>query len=86
MAVRRGSAFPVRPAAPIKGLSAGDGARCPPPAPQAIFLSTFSQVSPKRRLAPHPPVCFPPPRGAGGAPRGGGGVKGLLSPGGGSSP
>lgn len=61
MAVRRGSAFPARPAAPIKGLSAGDGARCPPPAPQAIFLSTFSQVSPKRRLAPHPPVCLRPP-------------------------
>lgn len=59
MAVRRGSTFPVRPAAPIKGLSAGDGARCPPPPPQASFLPTFSQVGPKRCLTP--PARPPPP-------------------------
>lgn len=94
MAVRRGSAFPVPPflRPPIKGLSAGDGARCPPPAPRASFLSTFSQVS----RAPHPPVCPPwswrssagrrgskrpsVARGAGSAVRGGGSL--LISGGG----
>lgn len=55
MAVRRGSTFPVRPAAPIKGLSAGDGARRPPLPPQAIFLSTFSQVAPNDASLPTRP-------------------------------
>lgn len=55
MAVRRGSTFPVRPAAPIKGLSAGDGARCPPLPPRATFLSTFSQVAPTDASLPTRP-------------------------------
>lgn len=61
-----------RPAAPIRGLSAGDWACCPPRAPQAPFTVYLSQVSPRRRLPPPclsaprllPPYlpCFPPPR------------------------
>lgn len=46
MSIRWGSGCLGRPAAPIKGLSAGDWACCPPLAPQALFSSTFPRLAP----------------------------------------
>lgn len=63
-----------RPAAPIRGLFAGNWACCPPPVPQALFLSTFSQVSPFSPSVPHP---LPDPSRACGAPQG---VRGSERP------
>lgn len=57
--------LPVRPAAPIKGLSAGDGARCPPPPPPTPPPPRLASCLPFLRLAPndaspHLPISPPP--------------------------
>lgn len=89
MSIRQGRGCLGRPAAPIRGLSAGDWACCPPLAPQALFPSTFLRLAPDDASLPaslHPSfpslsalfLCLPPR--ACGAPQGVRGVKGLLSP------
>lgn len=58
MSGRRGKSCLCGPAAPIRGLSTGDWATCPPLAPRACLLSTFPWLAPRRRLT----HCLSPPR------------------------
>lgn len=64
MSIRRGTGCLGTPAAPIRGLSAGDWACCPPLAPQAFFPSTFLRFAPDAAslhasLHPSFPSCLP---------------------------
>lgn len=61
MSIRRGRGCLGRPAAPIRGLSTGDWACCPPLAPQALFSSTFLRLAPDDASLPaslHPSFPF----------------------------